>query len=254
METWQARVWDVTRRAVTAHPGQVLAALGVAVTASRIMGVARWNEQTALAILRETDVGTLVVGTVLALLSFGLVIALVAVVGATGSAPLAHPRLVWLLGLPLVLLLATQPLPPMTVVILVAAWAFAPVVRRLMGPGTDRTRADRILRYVAIGVGLLWLVPATLLLVYGMVAGDEPWVPFEVFRLADGTVHAGWVLKTDDKQVVVLDGREVHVVYLKGPITARAICRRRNAPTYRTLLTRAGLGGGPYPVCSTSLV
>jgi hypothetical protein len=248
-----ARVGAVLRAAWRNHSTAVLGAVGLLVIALRVMGVSSWNSQTALAIVRESDTGTVLLGTVLWVAEFAVVLPLYAIAICVGT--LGWPRRtwvrVWLAGVPFALLLLFVPVAPKLAFGELGMWLASPAFRPVF---RDDDRTSTLGRVALQAVGLIFALPMGLTLLVGGLAGDQPWQPLEVVRLTDGTARAGWVLRADD-EVVLLDGRTRQVVYLRGPLRARAICRGRRERADRSLAVRWGwIGGEPYPRCTGSLV
>jgi hypothetical protein len=237
------------------HPGQVVAAAVTLVLALRLMAVAAWNEQTALAILRESGTGTLLLGTLITVLTLAVLGVPILIGALVAFAPLHDRRWwsVWRWGIPFATIVLFVREDLLLIIGVFGLWATSPLIRRLFTPDKPVQGSDAVVlltQRIAGGVGVVITLGGAAF--FGVI-GDQPWGPDEAVRTPDGHAHLGWVLRADQEVVMLSNDRRV--VYLKGPLLARAICQGADDEPHASIVMRLGWPGGePYPPCSTTLV
>jgi len=231
------------------HAKAIFTVATVATVPIRLLAVSGWNFDTALALLQESDTRVLLTGTVMT--SYGWAIVFVPLV-VTVRILTARTRRVmvrsWLVGLLAVLLLAFAPIGVPLFWFAVGYLVLGPFLRLVAA--TDK-KEDRVFRTAVAGVYGSVAAAAAVVVLWTFVVGQQPWLPRETVRAANDAVVIGYVV-ADGADLVVLRGRDSHVVHLPGPAKARVICHA-NTGDDRTAISVV-LHTKAYPHCDGSLV
>jgi len=233
------------------HLGLAIAAVGILLVALRLLAVAEFHTDTALAVLQISGTAEIAVGTLMTLLPLmamlGLGLLCITLLTFEGS----RAWLAALIGAAVVVAIAVSfaSYGPLIDGMYVAMVPVALVARWFLMRGT---RPPALTSSSGPAMRGLLVVAAVILLVT-VALGPSVWLPAETV-MADGKPYAGYVLASDsDGAALLLDGtrRVVHV----GPITRRVLCRPPRRKDERSLAAAVGLEGRPrYPVCHPSLV
>ena len=232
------------------HLGLAIAVAGALAVVFRLLAVAEYDTDTALAILQISGTAEIAVGTLMTVLPLvemlGLAVLAIAILVFDGP----RSRLAVLVGAAVVLALAVSfaPYSPLLDGFYVVLVPLALVGRRLIR-GTAPGDADDIKRKSVIA-----LLACVAVMLAGSVAfGPSAWLPAEAV-VADGQPYVGYVLTSGSDGASLLLDQSRRVVHV-GPLTRRVLCRPASRRDEQSLAAAIGLTGRPrYAVCHPSLV
>lgn len=224
------------------HPAPVLAGLSSAVAVARVLTISNFDTTTALALLSGGAGPTLVLGSILGLLPFGvLALAAMAWLRRTdvtdGQRSLLDVLFIFAVGLS---------------VLLVPIW-FALIAAGLVAFLSFQRRRSRELHESERGSITdpnFVAVPIVLMVVFSALSPGNVWLAPERLTLVGGNGFVGYVTTTATPWTQVLQQSPRIVLMLKSDdIATRTYCREADSLISATVLdVIANVGGFPEPV------
>lgn len=233
---------------VRAHAKTTVAVAAAVLFPLRLLAVGRWNLDTALALLQQSDPQSLVVGTLLTLVGGAMLLVMPVFAVLIVAAPTRRAMLrVVLVGALWLGAMGFAPIGPE------AFWVGAVYPGGglfLWASTASRNKWDRFFRAFFLRLYGLFAMISVPLVLGAFLIDDRPWLPRETVRAADGRIVIGYVI-ADDHDLVVLREADRQVLHLSGPAAARAVCT--TGYDDRSMASIA-LHGTPYQICAESLV
>jgi hypothetical protein len=248
-----AIAWE-TLNFLREHPAILISGLASLAVVTRLMSVTGWDSYTALAVLNAQGSGNVLVGSLAPFVTF------IPVVGFNFCMSIAIGYLLhrhigaalwWFTGVAIFALAIAALYPwPMMAVFIVAFTTFVllfEVADRRDGITTEPSVRGATEVLLASGVALLFIV-----------LSPQPWLPLEAIRTGNNVGLIGYVLKTENDQMVVLTDRPRGVTRIESSnVLSRQYCKRRLADesSFGEWINRQpSLDFGPdvtrYPSCS----
>ena len=208
------------------HIGLVITLITGLVIMFRLLGMADWNQATAMAILHENGTSGILIGAFLSILPFiaSTIIILIAVrtpyhLAKNGARPAARD-LYYLLTLALIMII----IGPMIYLTLLLFGSLIAILTGLV----DRSRpADTISRQNQ----RIYISTIGAPLVASLILGSTPWLPREVITTTDPASEkvVGFVLRSDGESFVLLKNQPRSIQYIRpDTIKTRALCGRQS--------------------------
>ena len=233
---------------VQAHLSLLLGLTLTALVALRVLAAANFDAVTALAILQNVGVGTVLLTTVIAVIP--AVACLAAGITAVGAF-LVPARRSWLSAVAVFAGSIALVSAPLTILGSTGLAVMTVVARRCWFRGRSRHGGKFAAKLSAVWdrgtTAALMLVPPMFFLWL------QPWLAPEVIEDAGGTARLAFVLD-DEPRPVLLDFKTRRVTYLDAPLAHRTV-RTKRCPLFdgQTLRGWADRGAGRYPLCSLSV-